>query len=209
MLTGRAGASVDGRRMIGGNPLKDRGSRSRRLLDMLSELTGAYRLRALAGGSFVALGAVLKSPSHVRIGRGVHVQRGSLLHGGGREWSGHAGHIHLAEGVRIGPNCVIYGAGGVELGRFTHLGPGAQLLSQSGRHSESRESDHPDYTFDSIRIGDGTWIGAGAVILGGTTIGRCVSIGPNAVVSGQIANFAVVMGNPGRGMFFNSGKPHV
>lgn len=179
-----------------------------RCLEFLSEWTGAYRVQALFRGSFIALGAVVKSPSRLRLGRRVHIQRGAILHGGGRAWCGYAGFIRLADGVRIGPLCAVYGAGGVELGEYTHLGPGVKLMSQSGRHSERRLGEHPDYSFEPIRIGPGTWVGAGAVVLGGTTIGRCVSIGPNAVVSGNIPDFAVVMGNPGRVMFYNDGKTH-
>jgi acetyltransferase-like isoleucine patch superfamily enzyme len=57
--------------------------------------------------------------------------------------------------------------------------------------------------FDSIRIGAGSWVGAGAVILGGSEIGRCVSVAPNAVVSGVVPEFAVVAGNPARVVFKN------
>lgn len=183
-------------------------TRARRMLDRLSELTGWYRLAALSQGNLIAFGVVVKSPSRLKMGRGVQVQRGSLLHAGGKAWCGYAGHIHLRDGVRIGPHCVVYGAGGVEMGEHSHLGPGVKLMSQSGRHSENRMSDAPDYNFDPIRIGPGTWIGAGAVVLGGSRIGRCVSIGPNAVVSGDIPDFAVVVGNPGRVMFLNSGNPN-
>src|SRR5688572_27148358 len=110
-------------------------SRITRLVDRLSELTGWYRLAALSSGSLISFGVVVKSPSRLTTGKGVQVQRGTLLHAGGKAWCGYSGHIRLGDGVRIGPHCVVYGAGGIEMGEHSHLGPGVKLMSQSGRHS--------------------------------------------------------------------------
>jgi acetyltransferase-like isoleucine patch superfamily enzyme len=176
-----------------------------RLLDLVSELGGAYRLSALLRGSLVAWSASVKSPSRLLLGRDVVVQQGAILHAGGKAWCRYAGHIRLGDGVRIGPGCVVYGAGGIDLGRHVHLGPGAKLMSQAGRHTPNRETARPDYNFEPIAIGDGTWIGAGAVVLGGATLGRCVTVAPNSVVSGNVPDYAVVVGNPGRVVFLNSG----
>lgn len=49
-----------------------------------------------------------------------------------------------------------------------------------------------------VRIGDGSWIGHGAVILPGATIGRHVVIGANSVVSGEIPDHSVAVGAPAR-----------
>lgn len=175
----------------------------RRAMDLLSELVGAYRWRALAGGAAVAFGVVVKSPSRIRFGRGVLVPRGCVIHGGGKAWCGYAGHVIFGDGVKLGPHCVIYGAGGVTLLDNVHLGPGAKVMSQSGLHSSGRETGDPDYKLEPVVIGQGTWIGAGAVILGGARLGRSVSVAPNAVVSGEIPDFAVVAGNPARIVFRN------
>ncbi len=47
-----------------------------------------------------------------------------------------------------------------------------------------------------VRIGDGSWIGHGAVILPGARIGRNVVIGANSVVSGEIPDYSVAVGAP-------------
>lgn len=174
-----------------------------RWIDLFSELTGAYRLSALGKRGVIALSARVKSPSRLLLGRGVSIQRGAILHCGGKKWSGYGGHVRLRDGVRIGPYCVIYGAGGVDLGEHVHLGPGVKVMSQAGKHDANRLTPSPTYLLDPIRIGAGSWIGAGAVILGGSEIGRCVSVAPNAVVSGAIPDFAVVAGNPARVVFKN------
>ena len=47
-----------------------------------------------------------------------------------------------------------------------------------------------------VRIGTGSWLGHGTVVLPGATIGRHVVIGANSVVRGEIPDFCVAAGNP-------------
>jgi acetyltransferase-like isoleucine patch superfamily enzyme len=49
-----------------------------------------------------------------------------------------------------------------------------------------------------VRIGAGSWIGAGSVILPGAQIGKHVTIGANSVVTGEIADYSVAVGSPAR-----------
>jgi acetyltransferase-like isoleucine patch superfamily enzyme len=49
-----------------------------------------------------------------------------------------------------------------------------------------------------VRIGDGSWLGHGTVVLPGATIGEHVVIGANSVVRGEIPSFTVAAGNPAR-----------
>lgn len=166
--------------------------------DTISELVGAYRIFALRRQSTIAWSAMVKTPSRLRLGRRVSIQSGAVIHCGGKAWSSFHGHIKLGDGVVIGRYCVLYGAGGIELGDYVHLGPSAQLISQSGRHDANRTGPDPTFNFAPIRIGAGSWIGAGAVILGGATLGCCVNVAPNSVVTGDVPDYAVVIGNPGR-----------
>lgn len=47
-------------------------------------------------------------------------------------------------------------------------------------------------------VGNDVWVGAGAMILGGSIIGDGAVIAANAVVSGVVHSYAVYGGNPGR-----------
>ena len=47
-------------------------------------------------------------------------------------------------------------------------------------------------------IGDGSWLGHGAVVLTGVTIGKHVVIGANSVVTKDIPDFSVAVGSPAR-----------
>lgn len=183
--------------------LTRRRTRADRLRDVVLELTGLYRVWIWAQRGSIALSASVKSPSLLHLGRGVSIQKGSILHCGGKGWSGYRGGLRLGDGVRIGPYCVIYGAGGVNLDEHVHLGPGVQIMSQAGKHDALRLSSRPNFLLDEVRLGAGSWVGAGAVILGGTRVGTCVSIAPNSVVSGSIPDYAVVAGNPARVIFQN------
>jgi acetyltransferase-like isoleucine patch superfamily enzyme len=49
-----------------------------------------------------------------------------------------------------------------------------------------------------VRIGDGSWIGARAIILPGVTIGRRCLVAAGAVVSKDVPDDTLVAGNPAR-----------
>lgn len=49
-----------------------------------------------------------------------------------------------------------------------------------------------------VRIGSGTWIGHGAVVLPGTTLGRNVVVAAGSVVRGDIPDHAVIAGVPAK-----------
>ena len=49
-----------------------------------------------------------------------------------------------------------------------------------------------------MRIGDGSWLGYGTVVLPGPTIGRHVVIGANSVVRGDIPDYCVAAGSPAK-----------
>lgn len=49
-----------------------------------------------------------------------------------------------------------------------------------------------------VRIGAGSWLGHGTVVLPGAQIGRHVVIGANSVVVGEIPDYCVAAGNPAK-----------
>lgn len=49
-----------------------------------------------------------------------------------------------------------------------------------------------------VKVGNGSWLGHGTVVLPGSTIGEHVVIGANSVVTGAIPPFSVAVGAPAR-----------
>lgn len=80
----------------------------------------------------------------------------------------------IADGVMVGPNCSIVGV----THKFTK------------RYIERKEM------FKKIVIGEGTFLGAGVIVLPGRTIGSGSIIGAGAVISKDIPDFSVVIGTP-------------
>jgi acetyltransferase-like isoleucine patch superfamily enzyme len=88
---------------------------------------------------------------------------------------------------------------------WTHIGPGALLgtgvLVPSGRHThgtadpDTPPRDQPG-TLRLIRIGDGAWIGNGAVVM--ADVGRHAIVGAGAVVTRPIPDGVVAAGVPAR-----------
>lgn len=52
--------------------------------------------------------------------------------------------------------------------------------------------------FRPVNIGENSFIGAGAIILPGTTIGKNCIIGAGAVVKGEIESYSIIVGNPAK-----------
>lgn len=49
-----------------------------------------------------------------------------------------------------------------------------------------------------VRIGNGSWLGYGTVVLPGAVVGEHVVIGANSVVTGEIPSYSVAVGAPAR-----------
>lgn len=72
----------------------------------------------------------------------------------------------------------------------------------ASNHSIERSQNISAQPWDEQRIGitlgDDVWIGANSVILPGVTIGRGAVIGAGAVVTKDIPEYAIAVGNPAR-----------
>lgn len=110
------------------------------------------------------------NPSNVRIGSGCAINRGAFV-------LGHSA-ISIGNNVVISANSMLIDSGLV-LDKFVRI-------------------KNPSHYYGEITIKDGAWIGAGAIILPGVTIGYKSVIGAGSVVTKDVPQFAVVAGNPAR-----------
>jgi len=58
--------------------------------------------------------------------------------------------------------------------------------------------DRPTTPRDSVTIGQDVWIGFGAIVLSGVSVGRGSIVGAGAVVTGDVDPYSIVAGNPAR-----------
>jgi serine acetyltransferase len=107
--------------------------------------------------------------------------------------------------LRIGDRCVI-GRGShivahhsIDIGDDVYTGPYVYITDQNHRY------DDPDLPIgrqwpvnSAVRIGAGTWLGTGAIVLPGAVIGRNVVIAAGSVVRGEIPDRCVVAGVPAK-----------
>jgi len=104
--------------------------------------------------------------------------------------------IELGERVFFNVNCVVLDVCVVRIGSFTLFGPGVQILTPmhplNAKLRRSQEYGKP------VEIGADVWIGGGALILPGVKIGSRAVVGAGSVVSRDIPEDVVAVGNPCR-----------
>lgn len=94
-------------------------------------------------------------------------------------------------------NCVFLDAGKITIGDYVMLGPNVQLATAC--HPLNHEDRRKGLEFSKpIVLEDDVWIGAGAIILPGVTIGKGAVIGAGSVVTKDVPPFTVYGGNPAK-----------
>lgn len=105
--------------------------------------------------------------------------------------------IRLGAGVFLNFGCVILDVVAVTIGDRTQVGPKVQILTAD--HPRDPETRRTGLEFGRpVRIGADVWIGGGAIILPGITVGDGALIGAGAVVTRDVPAGATVAGNPAR-----------
>lgn len=128
-------------------------------------------LARLGADSMIDYQTYFRYPWKVSIGKGVWINRGCEFYG-----SMLAGNAHIT----IGDHCA--------------LGPRVRLLSATHNY---RKLDLPDEA-GNITVGHHVWIGAGATVLPGVTIGDGAIVAAASVVTRDVAPYSIVAGSPAR-----------
>jgi acetyltransferase-like isoleucine patch superfamily enzyme len=180
----------------------------------------AYRaIMKMDGMAAIEDGVRIRFAANVRLGRGAYLDHGAYLHAcpGGISLGPeslvmknailhvynfrHLPHSGITIGARslIGESCILRGQGGITIGDDVYLGTLVQILAVNHVFADiSRPISHQGITAQGISIGDGSWIGSGAIILDGVRIGRNVVIGAGAVVTKDVPDYCIAVGNPAR-----------
>jgi maltose O-acetyltransferase len=104
--------------------------------------------------------------------------------------------IILGERVFFNFNCVVLDVCRVEIGDYTLFGPAVQIYTAT--HPMTAELRRRQEFAKPITIGSDVWVGGGAIICPGATIGSRTVIGAGSVVTREIPAGVFAAGNPCR-----------
>ncbi len=108
-------------------------------------------------------------------------------------WGG--AHVHLGSSVYANFNLTLVDDGHIYIGDKTMIGPNVTIATAGHPILPSLRKKALQYNVD-VHIGKNVWIGAGAVILPGITIGDNSVIGAGSIVTKDIPSNVVAVGNP-------------
>lgn len=101
--------------------------------------------------------------------------------------------IKIGDNVFINSNSLLMARGGITIEDDVMVAANVQLLSNN--HDEY---DRQVLTCKPIHIKKGAWIGAGASILPGVTIGKYAIVGAGAIVTKDVGDYEVAVGIPAK-----------
>jgi len=104
--------------------------------------------------------------------------------------------IHLGARVYFNFNCVVLDVCPVHIGEHTLFGPAVQIYTAT-HPVDAQERRKKEYG-QAIRIGSDCWIGGGAIILPGVSIGDRTVVGAGSVVTKDLPSGVLAAGNPCR-----------
>lgn len=110
-------------------------------------------------------------------------------------WGGH--YVHFGKGVYANFNLTLVDDTHIYVGDYTMIGPNVTVATAG--HPILPELREKGYQYNaSVRIGRNCWIGAGVVIVPGITIGDNVVIGAGSIVTKDLPDNVMAVGNPCR-----------
>ncbi|MCA9189259.1 MAG: acyltransferase [Planctomycetales bacterium] len=139
-------------------------------------------------------GVQIECPGNLQLGENV------TLFGGTHLVAGRSGQIAVGDHTHIGRNCVISGLGGITIGGGCSISSLVSIYSVSNHYHHDPQLPIVDngVHYGPVQIGNDVWIGTGAAILPGVTIGDHAVVGAGAVVNRDVPPWMVVVGVPAR-----------
>jgi acetyltransferase-like isoleucine patch superfamily enzyme len=128
----------------------------------------------------------------ISIGNNCEIRNGAQI----RSW---LGQVSIGNNCSINSNTLLFGTGGIIIGNYVRIAANCVIVASSHVYKDcTKPICTQGFTAKGILIEDDVWIGAGACILDGVTIGRGSVIGAGAVVRNSTEPFSVNVGVPAK-----------
>lgn len=142
------------------------------------------------GESGIAIGAETLIGPHVSLSAGLPGQVPSAGHGG-------APVVVIGDRCSIGRGSSIVGMQRIEIGDDVAIAPYVYITDHNHAYSDVELPIAQQLPSEgTVRIGAGSWLGTGVVVLPGSDIGRHVAVAAGSVVRGFVPDRSVVAGSP-------------
>ncbi len=111
--------------------------------------------------------------------------------------------IEIGREVQVGRNFFVSCTNSVAIGRNVTISERVLIAdnNHSFSHPEVPIMQQPNKVGVPIVVGSGSWIGAGASLLGGTRLGKNSVVGTLSVVKGEFPDYAVIGPEPAKLLF--------
>lgn len=106
-------------------------------------------------------------------------------------------HLHAGDRLYVNFGCIVLDCAEVWIGDDVMLGPSVQIYAAHHPLDAARRVAGPELA-SPITIGDRVWIGGGAILCPGISIGANTTVGAGSVVTRDIPANVLAVGNPCR-----------
>jgi acetyltransferase-like isoleucine patch superfamily enzyme len=171
---------------------------AKRVRDKVCSLLFAGAFHRFGSRSVICLPARLGGEAAIEIGNQVYLGAGCWIDVMDFDPAKNRPVISIGDSTSISGDCTITAVSRVSIGRGVLIARFVHISDHSHART-SREVPIKDQGITqvaAITIGDGTWIGHGAVICPGVKIGKNAVIGANSVVRQDVPDFCVAAGVP-------------
>lgn len=129
----------------------------------------------------------------MKLGNGVNIQRGVelIVH--------QEGQLEIGDGTYIGSYTYISDSSKLQIGKNCLIAAHSSIIASNHVFADtSRTIKEQGYTTKGIIIEDDCWLGTGVRVLDGVTIGQGSVIGAGAVVTNDIPAYSIAVGVPAK-----------
>ena len=106
--------------------------------------------------------------------------------------------LEIGSHTYIGMNSAVMGfAAKITIGAYVSIAQNVYIMADSGPNNELLQRIFPVIKAP-VSIGDLCWLGNGAVIMPGVTLGRACVVGANSFVNSSFEDYSVIGGTPAK-----------